>query len=78
MVIHGKSWYTKAPHSYVVHPYNRNPKIHHLLLIYFHSKPVHVSSRLAAHHQEGQLFTNSNCYSHALRLLAAACKQVLK
>ena len=36
------------------------------LLIYFNSKPLHVSSRLAAHHQEDQLCLNSNWYSHAL------------
>jgi hypothetical protein len=37
--------------------------MHYFLLIYFNSKPLHVSSRLAAHHQEHQLSINSNCYS---------------
>ena len=35
-------------------------------VIYFNNKPVHVSSMLAAHHQEDQLCINSNWYSHAL------------
>jgi len=47
----------------------------YFLLIYFNSKPVHVSSRLAAHHQEDQLCINSNWYSHALCWLAAASSQ---
>jgi len=29
--------------------------MHYVLLIYFKNKPLHVSSRLAAHHQEEQL-----------------------
>jgi hypothetical protein len=33
--------------------------MHYFLLIYFNNTPVHVSSRLAAHHQEGQLASNS-------------------
>jgi len=45
--------------------------MHYFLLIYFNGKPLLVSSRLAAHHQEDQLCINSNCYSHALRWLAA-------
>jgi len=40
-------------------------KIHYFILLYFNSKPLHVSSTLAAHHQEYQLCINSN-------LLAAA------
>jgi len=36
--------------------------MHYFLLIYFNNKPVHVSSRLAAHHQEDQLCKNSNWY----------------
>jgi len=47
-------------------------KMHYFLLIYFNNKPIHVSSRLAAHHQEDQLCINSNWYSHALCWLAAA------
>jgi len=55
----------------VICPYNTNHraswyvriiwtnKMHHFLLIYFNNKPVHVSSRLAAHHQEHQLASNS-------------------
>ena len=38
----------------------------YFLLIHFNSKPLHVSSRLAAHHQEDQLCINSNWYSHAV------------
>ena len=45
--------------------------MHYFLLIYFNSKPLHVSSRLAAHHEEDQLCINSNWYSHALCWLAA-------
>jgi len=45
--------------------------MHYFLLIYFNSKHLHVSIRLAAHHQEDQLCINSNWYSHALRWLAA-------
>ena len=41
-------------------------KTHYFLSIYFHNKPLHVSSTLAAHHQEDQLCINSNWYSHAL------------
>jgi len=37
--------------------------MHYLLLIYFNNKPLHVSSRLAAHHQEDQLCINSNWFS---------------
>jgi hypothetical protein len=44
-------------------PYNMNNKMLFFLLIYFNSKPPHVSSRLAAHHQENQLCINSNCCS---------------
>jgi len=36
------------------------------LLNYFKSKPLHVSRRLAAHHQEDQLCINSNWNGHAL------------
>jgi len=35
-------------------------KVYYFLLIYFNSKPLNVSSRLAAHHQEDQLCINSN------------------
>ena len=31
--------------------------MHYFLLIYFNSKPSHVSSRLAAHHQDVLLYT---------------------
>jgi len=44
--------------------------MHFFLLIYFNNKPLHVSSRLAAHHEEDQLCINSNWYSHALCWLA--------
>jgi hypothetical protein len=46
-------------------------KMHYFLLIYFNNKPLHVSSRLAAHHQEDQLCINSNWYNHGLCWLAA-------
>jgi len=46
-------------------------KLHYFLLIYFNSKPLDVLSRHAAHHEEDQLFINSNWYSHALCWLAA-------
>ena len=46
-------------------------KMHYILLICFNNKPVHVSSRLAAHHQEDRLCINSNWCSHALCWLAA-------
>jgi len=39
--------------------------MHCFLLIYFNSKPLHASSRLAAHHQEEQRCINSSWYSHA-------------
>jgi len=48
--------------------------MHYFLLIYFNSKPLHVSSTLAAHHQEDQLCINSNWCTvcHVLCWLAAA------
>ena len=36
--------------------------MHYMLLIYFNNKPLHVSSRLAAHYEEDQLSTNSNWF----------------
>jgi hypothetical protein len=50
--------------------------MHHFLLIYFNSKPLHVSSRFAAHQQEDQVCINSNWYSHALCWLVAAQQPV--
>jgi hypothetical protein len=45
---------------------NMKVKLHYFfLLIYFNTKPLHVSSRLAAHHQEDQLCIKSNWYSHS-------------
>ena len=35
--------------------------MHYFLLIYLSSKPLHVSGKLAAPHQEDQLCINSNC-----------------
>jgi hypothetical protein len=52
----------------VIYPYNMNQKIHYFLLIYLNSRPLHVSSSLAAHHQEDQLCINSNWYSQAFML----------
>jgi len=46
--------------------------MHYLLLIYFNNKPLHVSSRFAAHHQEDRRCINSNWYSHAFGWLAAS------
>jgi len=43
----------------------------YFLLSYFNNKPLHVSSRLAAHHQEDQLRINSSWYGRVLCLLAA-------
>jgi hypothetical protein len=45
--------------------------MYYFLLIYLNNKPLYVSSRLAAHHQEDQLCINSNWYSHAVCWLAA-------
>jgi len=42
--------------------------MHYFLLIYFNNKPLHVSSRLAAHHQEDQLCINSSWYSQHKRM----------
>jgi len=44
----------------------RTNRMHYLLLIYFNNKPLRVSSRLATHHQEDQIYINSYWYSHAL------------
>jgi len=41
-------------------------KMHCLLLTYFNNKPLYVSNRLTAHHQEVQLCIYSNWYSLAL------------
>jgi len=49
----------------------------YLLLIYFNNKPLHVSSRLAAHRQEDRLSINSSWYSHALCWLAAGSRGLL-
>ena len=49
--------------------------MHYLLLIYFNAKPLHVSSRHAAHPQEDQLSIDSSWYSHELCWLAAANSQ---
>jgi len=49
--------------------------MHYLLLSYFDNKPLHVSSRLTARHQEDRLFINNIWYSHALCCLAAASSQ---
>ena len=51
--------------------------MHHFLLIYFNSKPLHVSSRLAAHHQEDQLCINSNWYRGADKSLARPTSQCI-
>jgi len=51
--------------------FNMNQQDALFLLIYFNSKPLHVSSRLAAHHQEDRLCINRNWFSHALCWLAA-------
>jgi len=37
--------------------------MHYFLLNYFNSKPLRVSSRLDAHHQEDQHCINSNWFS---------------
>jgi len=38
-------------------------KMPYFLLIYFDIKPLHVSSRLAAHHQGDQLCVHNSWYS---------------
>ena len=43
-------------------------KMHYFLLIYFNSKPLHVSSRLAAHHQENQLCVSNSWYMSCVML----------
>jgi len=40
--------------------------MNYFLLIYFNNKLLHISSRLAAHHQEDQLCIDSSWCSHAL------------
>jgi len=45
------------------YPYNMNQQMHYFLLFYLNSKPLHVSSRFAAHHQEDQLCINTNWYN---------------
>jgi len=47
--------------------------MHYFLLIHFNNKHLHVSSRLAAHHQEDQLCINSNWYSHAPEMCHPRC-----
>ena len=42
----------------------------YFLLIHFNSKHLHVSSSLAANHQEGQQCIKSSWYSHVLCWLA--------
>ena len=49
-----------------------NNKMHCFLLICFNSQPLHVLSRLAAHHQEDKLCINSNWYSYVDWQLPAA------
>jgi hypothetical protein len=47
--------------------------MHYFLLSYFNNKPLHVSSRLAAHHQEDQLCINSNWYR---RVTLTGCQRM--
>jgi len=52
--------------------------LHYFLLIYYNNKLLHVSSRLAAHHQEDQLCINSKWYmlwDYVYWLLAGSCQQ---
>jgi len=51
--------------------------MHYFLLISFNNKPLHVSSRLAAHHQEEQLCICSNLYSHALYEYTNCCLYIV-
>jgi hypothetical protein len=55
--------------------YSLNQQKHCFLLIYFNNKPLNVSSRLAAHHQEDLLCIFSSWYYHELCCLAAANSQ---
>ena len=43
-----------------------SPYLYDISNLRVNSKPLNVSSRLAAHHQEDRLCINSNWYSHAL------------
>ena len=47
--------------------------MHYFLLIYFNNKPIHVSSKIAAHHQEDQHCIYSEWYSHALNDYTTRC-----
>ena len=57
MFVESTSWYIRMTWT---------NKIHYFVLIYFRSKPLHVSSRLPARHQEDQLCVNNSWYSNAL------------
>ena len=52
--------------------------MHYFLLIYFNSKPLHVSSILAAHHQEDQLCMDSNWCSRATIPIAVYKELILQ
>ena len=60
-----KSWYIRITWT---------NKMHYFVFIYFNNKHLHVSSRLAAHHQEDQLCINSSWYSYVEWQLPAASK----
>jgi len=49
--------------------------MHYFQLIYFNNKPPHVSSRLAAHHEEDRLCINSSWFSHTLCFPSQPWKQ---
>jgi len=57
-----------------IYPYNMHQQ-DALFSIDFNNKPLHVSSRLAAHHRQDQLCINSSWYSQALCWLTAGCSQ---
>jgi hypothetical protein len=48
--------------NWTSHPYNMNQQDALFSPIYFSNNLLHVTSRLAAHHQEDQLCINSNWY----------------
>jgi len=68
--LYSKNKFEKLVHlvGFIIRIYHdaRSPErqMHYFLLIYFNSNPLHVSDRLAAHHQNDQLCINSNWYKH--------------
>jgi len=49
--------------------------MHYLLFIYFNNKPLHVSSKPAADHQEDRLCINNNWYMSCVMLIGCCSSQ---